>query len=325
MLMIRQFIDLLRLGLRHGASGEKLDFTRSVVMATKLTSWIAGADESEFPVQNLPFGVFSHLVSGREPRIGVAIGPMVVDMKALLTEGLLDGLTCAPVFASATLNAFMAQPKAERVAVREFLTQLLLTSGTDERLHASPELQAACLVPLAEVGMHLPATIGDYTDFYSSRDHATNVGIMFRGKDNALQPNWLHLPVGYHGRASSVVLSGTPVTRPKGQLQLDKEDPSKGSEHAACRLLDFELEIGFFVGGPPNALGAPLTMEQADERIFGFVLCNDWSARDIQKFEYVPLGPFGAKNFCTSISAWVVMTEALAAFRCATSAGAQVR
>ena len=292
-------------------------------MATKLTSWIAGADESEFPVQNLPFGVFSHLVSGREPRIGVAIGPMVVDMKALLTEGLLDGLTCAPVFASATLNAFMAQPKAERVAVREFLTQLLLASGTDERLRASPELQVACLVPLAEVGMHLPATIGDYTDFYSSRDHATNVGIMFRGKDNALQPNWLHLPVGYHGRASSVVLSGTPVTRPKGQLQLDKEDPSKGTEHAACRLLDFELEMGFFVGGPPNPLGAPLTMDQADERIFGFVLCNDWSARDIQKFEYVPLGPFGAKNFCTSISAWVVMTEALAAFRCATSVGAQ--
>ena len=171
--------------------------------------------------------------------------------------------------------------------------------------------------------MHLPAAIGDYTDFYSSREHATNVGIMFRGVDNALQPNWLHLPVGYHGRASSVVASGTPVVRPKGQLQLDKADPTKGTEHAACRLLDFELEMGFFVGGPPNELGTPVTMEEAEDRIFGYTLCNDWSARDIQKFEYVPLGPFGAKNFATTISPWVVMAEALAPFKCATSAGEQ--
>jgi len=168
--------------------------------------------------------------------------------------------------------------------------------------------------------MHLPAAIGDYTDFYSSREHATNVGIMFRGKDNALQPNWLHLPVGYHGRASSVVPSGTPVVRPAGQLQLDRTDPTKGTEHAPCKLLDFELEMGFFIGGPTNHLGTPLTMEGAHERIFGFVLCNDWSARDIQKFEYVPLGPFGAKNFATTISPWVVMTEALAPFTCETSA-----
>jgi len=244
-------------------------------------------------------------------------------MQALLAEGLIDHCACAAVFAEATLNAFMAQPRAQWLAVRAALTQLLARDGTDPALRESAELRRRCLVPRAEVVMHLPAVIGDYTDFYSSREHATNVGVMFRGKDNALQPNWLHLPVGYHGRASSVVVSGTPVVRPKGQLQLDKADASKGTEHAPCRLLDFELEMGFFVGGPANRLGAPLEMNEAEDRIFGFVLCNDWSARDVQKFEYVPLGPFGAKNFATSISPWVVMAEALLPFRCATSAGSQ--
>jgi len=284
-----------------------------------MSSWVAGADGSEFPIQSLPFGVFSHAPSGREPRIGVAIGDSVLDMKALLAEGLLDELACASTFADATLNAFMAQPKAERGAARERLTQLLSSTG-DSALSAAAGARGRCLVPRAEVAMHLPASIGDYTDFYSSREHATNVGIMFRGKDNALQPNWLHLPVGYHGRASSVVTSGTAVVRPKGQLQLDKTDATKGTEHAACRLMDFELEMGFFVGGPANDLGVPLTIEQAEERIFGFCLCNDWSARDIQKFESVPLGPFGAQNFCTTIGPWVVMTEALAPFKCTTSA-----
>ena len=157
--------------------------------------------------------------------------------------------------------------------------------------------------------MHMPAVIGDYTDFYSSREHATNVGIMFRGKDNALQPNWLHLPVGYHGRASSVVLSGTDVVRPCGQLQIDKDDPSKGSVYGPCRLLDFELEMAFFVGGPANAMGSALTIAEAEDRIFGVVLMNDWSARDIQAWEYVPLGPFTAKNFATSISPWLVTPQ----------------
>lgn len=288
-----------------------------------MTSWVPGADDSEFPVQNLPFGIFSHAPSGRDPRIGVAIGDSVLDLKALLAEGLLDGCACAPAFDDATLNAFMARPRADWLDVRKRLAALLSRGGSDSALSSSKELQSRCLVPRSEVAMHLPCTIGDYTDFYSSREHATNVGTMFRGKDNALQPNWLHLPVGYHGRASSVVPSGTPVVRPKGQLQLDKTDPTKGTEHAPCRLLDFELEMGFFVGGPANALGSPLTMETAKERIFGFVLCNDWSARDIQKFEYVPLGPFGAKNFATSISPWIVMSEALEPFRCETSAGSQ--
>lgn len=159
--------------------------------------------------------------------------------------------------------------------------------------------------------MHLPADIGDYTDFYSSIHHATNVGIMFRGKDNALMPNWKHLPVGYHGRASSVVVSGTPIRRPLGQTQpVDGADPVFG----ASRLFDFELEMAFFVGGPPTELGERVSTTQAADRVFGFALMNDWSARDIQKWEYVPLGPFGAKNMGTTISPWVVTVEALQPF-----------
>jgi len=171
--------------------------------------------------------------------------------------------------------------------------------------------------------MHLPAKVGDYTDFYSSREHATNVGIMMRGAANALQPNWLHLPVGYHGRASSVFLSGVNVVRPSGQLQKNAEDPAQGSIHGPCRLMDFELEMAFFVGGAPTVPGTTLSMAEAEDHIFGLVLMNDWSARDIQKWEYVPLGPFGAKNFGTSISPWVVTLDALAPFKCATSAGVQ--
>ena len=228
------------------------------------SSWVAGADSSEFPVQNLPFGVFSHAPSGRHPRIGVAIGDYVLDMHAAVAEGLMDEYEHAHVFTESTLNAFMARPRSEWLAVREKLTAMLSLAGGDATLRDNHQLRALCMVRLEEVTMHLPATIGDYTDFYSSREHATNVGIMFRGKDNALQPNWLHLPVGYHGRASSVVVSGTPVTRPKGQLQLDKTDPTKGTEHAPCRLLDFELEMGCFLGGAPNALGVPLTIEQVE-------------------------------------------------------------
>lgn len=171
--------------------------------------------------------------------------------------------------------------------------------------------------------MHLPITVAEYTDFYSSREHATNVGTMFRGNDNALQPNWLHLPVGYHGRASTMVVSGTPIRRPHGQLQKDVHDETQGSMYGPCRLLDFELEMAMIVGGPPNPLGQPLTIEQAKKRIFGLVLMNDWSARDIQKWEYVPLGPFTAKNFGTTIGPWIVTTIALEEFACPTSAISQ--
>jgi fumarylacetoacetase len=160
--------------------------------------------------------------------------------------------------------------------------------------------------------MHLPADIGDYTDFYSSLEHATNVGIMFRGKDNALMPNWKHIPVGYHGRASSVVVSGTPIRRPNGQT---RPDDTKPPVFGPCKLMDFELEMGFFVGGPPSSLGDPVPVSTAHERIFGMVLMNDWSARDIQKWEYVPLGPFLAKNLGTTIALWVVSIEALEEFK----------
>lgn len=206
-------------------------------------------------------------------------------------------------------------------AVRNRLIDLLRTDGLGD-LRDDSALKAEAIIPIEAVHVHLPANIGDYTDFYSSREHATNVGIMFRGVDNALQPNWLHLPVGYHGRASSVVVSGTDVTRPRGQLQADKDDPKKGSVFGACRLLDFELEMACFVGGPENPLGRPLSIAEAEDRIFGLVVMNDWSARDIQAWEYVPLGPFTAKNFCTSISPWIVTLDALDPYRCNSSAGA---
>ena len=190
------------------------------------------------------------------------------------------------------------------------ITQNLLQEGSE--LHKNTNLQQTALVPQSSVQMHLPANIGDYTDFYSSIHHATNVGIMFRGKDNALMPNWKHLPVGYHGRASSVVVSETPVRRPLGQtLPVGGADPVFGP----CRLFDFELEMAFFVGGPPTELGTRVTTEEAAKRVFGFVLMNDWSARDIQKWEYVPLGPFTAKNLGTTISPWVVPVAALEPYK----------
>jgi len=216
----------------------------------------------------------------------------------------------------------------------------------DPRLQRNAALRDRAFHPLVETLYHLPAKIGDYTDFYSSREHATNVGIMFRGKDNALQPNWLHMPIGYHGRSSSVypsISNGANgggenvgdetmsfIRRPCGQLQIDPSDPIKGSAYGPCKLMDFELEVAFFVGGSTNHdgdrdgnSGKPLTLVQANDRIFGYVLMNDWSARDIQKWEYVPLGPFTSKNFATTISTWVVTPMALEPFRCETSAGKQ--
>ena len=195
-------------------------------------------------------------------------------------------------------------------AVRSRLQDLLRADGAPD-LRESETLREHVIVPLADVTMHLPAEIGDYTDFYSSRQHATNVGTMFRGPENALMPNWLHLPVGYHGRASSVVVSGTDVVRPSGQQRPDDDAPPV---FGPSKLLDIELELGFFVG-PGNDLGSPLPMAEAGRQIFGFVLVNDWSARDIQKWEYVPLGPFLGKNFATSVSPWVVSYAALEPFR----------
>lgn len=285
-----------------------------------MNSWVTVAPDSDFPIQNLPFGVFS--TENTSPRCGVAIGSFALDVAALHLAGLLQDLPFdTSVFTHSTLNAYMSLDRSCWRATRARLTELLLENGNDISLQSNVALKEKCLVPLTAVKMHLPATIGDYTDFYSSREHATNIGIMLRGADNALQPNWTHLPVGYHGRSSSVVVSGTEVTRPQGQVQINREAPKEGSKHSPCRLLDFELEMAFFVGGKANPLGKPLTMAEADEHIFGVVLMNDWSARDLQAWEYVPLGPFTAKNFCTSISPWVVSTDALDAFQCNTSAG----
>jgi len=273
----------------------------------KLKSFIDVAPDSDFPIQNLPYGVFSTPTSAQR-RVGVAIGDVVLDLAVLEAEGLLktgaDG-----VFAQGALNAFMALGPKAWSATRARISELLRHDTTTLRDNAA--LRKRALLPRNEVQLHMPFAVAGYTDFYSSKEHATNVGIMFRGKDNALQPNWLHIPIAYNGRASTVVVSGTPVIRPQGQLKPPTADaPTFGP----CKRLDFELEMGVVVGGA-SQMGHMLTEAQAAEMIFGFVLLNDWSARDIQQWEYVPLGPFQAKAFGTSISPWVVTREALEPFR----------
>jgi fumarylacetoacetase len=277
-----------------------------------LRSFVPVAADSPFPIQNLPFGVFRRRNDSRS-RIGVAIGEHVLDLTLLAEKKWLDleVLQGRRVFETGRLNEFMAAGRAVWSAARARVSQLLRAEVAD--LSDDAVLREQALLPMSEAVMQLPADIGDYTDFYSSREHATNVGTMLRGADNALMPNWLHLPVAYHGRASSIVVSGTDVRRPRGQSKPEKaEVPLFGPS----RSLDFELEMGAFVG-PGNELGRPIPIAQAEEHLFGIVLLNDWSARDIQAWEYVPLGPFLAKNFATSISPWVVTLEALEPFRVA--------
>ncbi|MDQ7007404.1 MAG: fumarylacetoacetase [Acidobacteriota bacterium] len=277
-----------------------------------LRSFVEVSAESHFPIQNLPYGVFVPTAGGA-PRVGVAIGEMVCDLSVLDEAGLLDSTPVAGqgIFARDALNAFMARGRPAWSAVRRRLQHLLREDVAE--LRDDQAVRDRALLPLGAVELRLPARIGDYTDFYSSREHATNVGTMFRGKDNALLENWLHLPVAYHGRASSVVISGTPIRRPRGQMM---PPGAQRPVFGPTRLLDHEFEMGFFVG-PGNAMGEPIPIERAGDHIFGLVLVNDWSARDIQKWEYQPLGPFLAKNFATSISPWVVTLEALEPFRCA--------
>lgn len=270
-----------------------------------LRSFVDYTEDSHFPIQNLPYGIFEE---GGNIRAGVRIGDMVLDLALLEKRGFFPSLP--KLFGSSTLNPFMAMGRPAWTEVRTTVSRLLRADEAELRDNA--ELRDKSLIPAAKVTMRMPVAIGDYTDFYSSREHATNVGFMFRGKENALMPNWLHLPVAYHGRSSSVVLSGTPIRRPKGQVQLDgQENPV----FTASRLLDFELEMGFFIG-PGSELGCPIPVQSASDHIFGMVLVNDWSARDIQKWEYQPLGPFTAKNFATSISPWVVPLDALEPYRC---------
>jgi fumarylacetoacetase len=274
-----------------------------------LQSFIEVAPDSHFPLENLPFGVFRR--RGGAARIGVALGEYVVDLAALEDAGLFKDLP--PGTAAATtldsLNAFLSLGRSAWREVRHTLQNLLAADTPTLRDNAS--LRERAFHRQRDVTMQLPARIGNYTDFYSSFHHAHNVGTMLRGPENALMPNWKWLPVAYHGRASSLVVSGAEVRRPRGQI---KPPDAPAPVFGPTKSLDYELEMAFLIG-PGNSLGQPVPIDHAIDHIFGLVLMNDWSARDVQAWEYQPLGPFLAKNFCTSISPWVVTLEALEPFR----------
>jgi fumarylacetoacetase len=273
-------------------------------MGSENQSFVEVDPESHFPIQNLPYGIFKHS-RAPQPRVGVAIGEFILDLAELEGRGILTACReSGSIFSCDNLNGLMRQGRDTWSLVRKRLTQLLSVDCPEIR--DNQELKTAVLLRQSECSMQLPVAVPDYTDFYSSREHATNVGTMLRGAENALQPNWLHLPVAYHGRAGSLLPSGTDIYRPHGQLAEKK--------YGASRAIDFELEMGFFVG-TETTLGGSIPIAKTAEHIFGMVLVNDWSARDIQKWEYVPLGPFLAKNFATSISPWVVTTDALTPFQ----------
>ncbi|MEM0950251.1 MAG: fumarylacetoacetase [Pseudomonadota bacterium] len=273
-------------------------------------SWVPGATapDGDFPIQNLPYGAFS--IGDGPIRIGTAIGSCILDLTMLEDAGLLHPAGHR-VFQDGILNPFMALPQRNWSETRAQIADLL------DDAHPQPketrQLVEAALVPIAHAKMHLPIFVRSFTDFYASREHATNVGSMFRDPENALMPNWLHIPVGYNGRASTVVVSGTPILRPNGQLKApDNDAPNFGPS----RKLDIELELGAIVG-TPNPMGQPVMADEAYNNIFGYVLMNDWSARDIQVWEYQPLGPFQSKAFGTTVSPWVVTRDALEPFRVA--------
>jgi len=274
----------------------------------ELKSWVEVPINSDFPIQNIPFGVFR--TSQMDARVGSRIGDYVVDLKSLFVLGYLENLPFeAEDFASTSLNAMMKKGKKAVRDLRNRISKLLESNFKD--LHTNEHHVGQVLIPVDQVTMLLPVQIGDYTDFYSSREHATNVGTMFRDPANALLPNWLWLPVGYHGRSSSIIVSGESITRPKGQTRLDPEkDPTFGP----TQRLDFELEMAF-ITFDGKALGDSISTAEAEEYIFGMCLFNDWSARDIQAWEYVPLGPFLAKNFASSLSPWIVTLDALEPFK----------
>jgi fumarylacetoacetase len=279
-------------------------------------SWVESANVvgSDFPIQNLPFGVFRRREAGAEAGVGIAIGDRILDVAGMRSEGLLaeeSVLLAATACASDSLNSLMALGADPRRALRRRLHAILRQGA----LASDRQAAARHLVAQADVDMLLPAAVGDYTDFYASIFHATNVGKLFR-PDNPLLPNYKYIPIGYHGRASSLVPSGTPVRRPSGQTRDGDAEPSNAPKFGPTKSLDYELELGFFVSAG-NRLGETIPIGEAEEHIFGVCLVNDWSARDIQAWEYQPLGPFLAKSFATSLSPWVVTMEALAPFRTA--------
>jgi fumarylacetoacetase len=290
------------------AKNTMLDHTHN----PEAVSWVASASEAgtDFPIQNLPFGVFARRGAGEPARVGVAIGDLILDVSACASAGLFSGAAAeaARRCAAPSLNALMAGGRPGWTALRHALFALLDADapGAEE----AQDRVAPLLVPQADADMQLPAAVGDYTDFYASVHHATNVGTMMR-PDNPLLPNYKHVPIGYHGRASSLIVSGTPVRRPWGQTRAeDAASPSFGP----TRRLDYELEVGVFVG-TGNKLGTPVPIDVIDDLLFGICLVNDWSARDVQAWEYQPLGPFLAKNFATSVSPWVVTMDALEPYR----------
>ncbi len=271
-----------------------------------MQSWLSISPQSDFSIHNLPFGIFSTADNSR-PRPGVAIGEQILDLQAAGQADLFSTLDFDnKILDQPTLNAFIGQGRPVWRTLRTRVLEMLTT--TDSLLQSGT---VSCLVPQSAATMHLPVTIGDYTDFYSSEEHATNVGKMFRDPANALLPNWKHMPVAYHGRASSICVSGTDFHRPKGQIRPNDAEPPLFSP---TRSLDFELEMAAIIG-QANGLGEPVATGAAEDHIFGFVLFNDWSARDVQRWEYVPLGPFLAKNFFSSMSPWVVTLDALEHFR----------
>jgi len=278
-----------------------------------LTSFIDIAADSDFSIHNLPYGIFSDAkdaTGNNNRRAGVAIGEHVLDLSILEAEGLLS-LAGGPYFDQPTLNAFIDSGRDNWTKARSTIQTLL--SADNDILRDNKDLQVKALFKQADVTMHLPVHVPGFTDFYSSKEHATNVGTMFRDPKNALLANWTEMPVGYNGRASTVIVSGTDVIRPSGQL---KPNPDDRPIFSPCKRLDFELETAFVVGRG-NDIGQPITVDEANDHIFGMVLLNDWSARDIQKWEYVPLGPFNAKTFASEVSPWIVTMDALAPFKTA--------
>jgi len=274
----------------------------------ELKSWILVPKNSDFPIQNIPFGIIKP--KDKQPRPATIIGDTVIDLSALTDFGFFDELEIENhgVFYSPVLNDFMELGKPIWSAVRHRLSDLFNIENNE--LQSNGEAQNACLYNVNIIEMMMPVEVGDYTDFYSSIEHATNVGIMFRDPKNALLPNWKHIPVGYHGRSSSIVVSGTEIHRPMGQTKAnDADTPTFGP----ARLVDFELETAF-ITGKSSKLGEHITVDETDDYIFGMVLFNDLSARDIQKWEYVPLGPFLSKSFGSVISPWIVTMEALQPF-----------